>query len=339
MSASMGDKLASFATGYIPPDMDTENVKKMVTSTLATEAKQDNDARSLVDQLKDTRNASFVANTKPKPLPKRPVAKVSKTAATEGKKTLPPEEINKKAKEFDKSNPELGGDSLKGLLKEIENDEDLTAESLLAKVLDLDKFPKKSQASDALKFLFETTNPPLRDQIGLVKTKFDGDNQKEIEAGRATTGIARNIAKEVEGSAKHIDNVLTNMIAEEPDAPTLYEKIAREYPTEQAFNKFTESILKHVNSSLNKVEDLGPSLLATCSLVQTVQSLRGVIKEFGKGMSVMKLTCEKAGFKLPSTLNEFIMGTEFMKVANMRNYSPLQITKIASDMVPPSSMK
>lgn len=334
MDAGSLEKMAGLAAGAVERGEFADVTAAVKGAVDAKAAERAAEAKEMVQELSDTRERPTVVAKKQENLKKPTVRKASKAAApgAPGRARPTDKDVDKQAKEFNKSHPELEEKDLKGLYGVLKDNE--TPESLLQKIQA--KFTNKSQASNVLTFLLNTLKPndPLRKVILEAKTQFDAapENREEIEKGHAITGVARELATKGHGEAKKLDALLTNIVAEQSEPANLCQQLSEHCrSSETELQKLLQDLMKIANPALRKPNE-GAYLGALCTEIRTLQSILGVFTAMKNSMSTIKSSFKQAEIPMPAHITVPHLFKHFMEMVKDSRPSPSKIRDLVNRM-------
>lgn len=326
------DKLGEYKTMLSQVGIGEEHIVDAAQKLAqATADKQIQAKETLQAELVDTADKPVVIAKKQQNIKKPSVRKTLKAAVAGAIKAITGT-VNKEAKEFKQSHPELSGRGLDDLYDQIVKDKSASPEEILKKLAIA--FPKKSQASDALAFLLTTlpASDPLRGKILQIKAQFDADNKAEIEKGQASTLVARDLALKGHGKAKHIDAFLTDIVASEAEIVNVCAMLSKDY-SEAELESLLHSVLKSANSILHDGKLENAHLRALCSEVQSIQAGIGIFTTFKKAMPTIESSFRLADLEKPAHITEKLLFKSFLALVSERVYSSSKVLAAADQMV------
>lgn len=224
-------------------------------------------------------------------------------------------QIQDKAEQFQKQNPELKSPALILLRERIKPDD--SPEEILKKVLE--SYPDVSLADESLEFLLETTEGTLHQSVREAKEQLNKQFGREISAGRNISTVARQASEKGLGSPTSMRELYRDITGNPRDSSTLFQEFSQKY----AFKELKKVVDFLLHSLGNDMKSKGPSiprgqLHRLITETRSLQAILGVYRFFRGRMGLMEGLFEKEGLKLPSQLNFETMAKQFMALASDR---------------------
>lgn len=251
--------------------------------------------------------------TEKKRLKRVPVSKLAKMRKT--KKLLPIQQINKKAEEHQKKNPELKARVLKLLRERIKPDS--TAEDI-QEIMD-EFYPDPTLADDAMEFLLDTTEGDLNQQVQEAKEKLNENKGREITAGRNISKQARQASEKGLDTPTNLRDMYRDVTGNPRDSNTMFQELSEKY----AFKEMHKVVKFLLHSLGADMKSKGPSiprgeLHRLLTETRSLQAILGVYRFFNGRMGLMQKMFDKSGLDMPKKLNFELMAKSFMSLAGER---------------------
>jgi type III secretion protein W len=284
-------------------------------------------ARSAQQSLEETVNPLALASKQShKKLENRKqVTKMS--ASGEKLDSLRAQQIEEKAENFERRNPELPAKTLKDIREQIKPDD--TPDEILKKVKD--HFGDVSLVDEVLEFLQETTEGALHQAVTQTREKHNADNNREIRAGHNIGNVARETAKEGLDSPTALRNMYRDITGNPRETNALFEELAAKY----AFKDLKKAIGFLLHSLGADLKSSGPScdpglLYRLLTETRSLQAILGVYNFFNSRMRLVNSLFSKNNMEVPEDLTFEAIAKLFISLVGERYPSGERVLETAS---------
>lgn len=233
----------------------------------------------------------------------------------EDKQMLPIAKLKSLADKYERRNPELKSAVLILLRERVKSGD--TPEDILRTLQEF--YPDVSLADEALEYLLETTEGPLKEAVQKAKDLLNEEKGREIAAGRNITSQARVAAEKGLGTPTTLRDLYRDITGKTRDANTLFDELAEKY----AFKELQKVIDFLLHSLGSDMKAKGPSiprgqLHDLVSETRILQAILGVYRFFQGRMHLMQKLFEENELPFPETLSFETMAKAFMSLVQER---------------------
>lgn len=270
----------------------TDEILKTEAKAAAEKAQEIVVERRNAEKSGQAEDAKDIVRPKTPKLEKKTLAeRTRKTSKTEKTEKTKEEEIEGKAREHAKKNPELKEKSLKQLRERINDDDG--PEEIRKKVSEYYLDP--TLADDALDFLLDTADGELKQKIAEAKNQLNEEKGREIQAGRNIAVEARIATDKGLGDPTSMRDLYRDVTGSPRDAIAMFKELRQKYDFKQ-MNKVVQFLLHSMGSD---IKSKGPSiprgeLHNLISEIRVLQSILGVYRFFNERAKLVNKLYQEA---------------------------------------------